>query len=190
MLDWWFWWHAAEGIRYQIWYPEMHYDIEADFGGHYDDDSMTHRERLHGSAHLVTEDVGMGKDKILIDFMSPADFGFDKSKLDESKNTIICARVGSPKMGLSFVDMCHFVRVTDGGGVEIRSRFWMGHNITKESGFAQKTISKLLNYPLIKRKLIPVKAGSSMFHHCTQEYHNLASFLPELYMEESGNSIK
>ena len=37
MINWWFWWHAAEGIRYRIWYPEMHFDTEADFGGYYDD---------------------------------------------------------------------------------------------------------------------------------------------------------
>jgi len=78
MINWWFWWHAAEGIRYRIWYPEMHYDIQSDFGGHYDDETKSYRERLHLSSHLVTEDVGSGKDEILINFMSPADFGFDE----------------------------------------------------------------------------------------------------------------
>jgi len=115
MIDWWFWWHPAEGVRYQIWYPEMHYDTECDFGGHYDDESKTYRERLHLSTHFVTEDIGIGKDKLTIDFMSPSDFGYDANKLNPDKETIICARVGSPKTGMWGVEMCHFVRVTDDG---------------------------------------------------------------------------
>lgn len=182
MIDWWFWWHAAEAIRYKIWYPEMHFDIVSDFGGHYDD-TKSYKERLHLSTHLVTEDVGMGKDKIIINFLSPIEFGFDKDKLNTNKESIICARVGSPKTDVWVVDMCHFVRITD-DGVEMRSRFWMGYKLERMSGFGQGFINVILNKAFLKRKLIPKKAGSSMFHHCSQEYHNLRSFLPELYKEE------
>ena len=71
----------------------MHYDIDSDFGGHYDDDSKSYRERLHLSTHYVTEDIGLGKEKIIIDFMSPTEFGYDKNKLNSEKESIICARV-------------------------------------------------------------------------------------------------
>jgi len=146
MINWWFWWHAAEGIRYRIWYPEMHYDIS-------------------------------------INFQTPSDFGFDTKRLNDDETTIICAKVGSPSKGLWFVDMCHFVRVID-DGVEMRSRFWIGHHITKMNRIGKYLARSILNKPFIKRKLIPLKAGSSMFQHCSQEYHNLASFLPQLYDEE------
>lgn len=183
MINWWFWWHAAEGVRYQIWYPDMHFDIDSDFGGHYDDESKSYIERLHLSSHLVTEDIGMGKEEILINFKSPIEFGFDGNKLDSKKNTIICANVGSPGKGLWFVDMCHFVRVTS-DGVEMRSRFWMGHHIQKMKGNGKSFLTSILNKPFVKRNLIPNKAGWNMFHHCSQEYHNLAAILPELYAEE------
>ena len=183
MINWWFWWHAKEGIRYQIWYPEKHFDIQSDFGGYYDDETMSYAERLHKSSHLVTEDVGMGKEEILIDFKNPVDFGLDSKKLNDQKNTVICARVGSPGKGLWFVDMCHFVRKME-IGVEMRSRFWMGHNIEKMKGLGRRTISKLLNLSFVKGNLIPMKAGSNMFHHCSQEYHNMAEFLPEIYKEK------
>ncbi|MDW3647376.1 MAG: hypothetical protein R8P61_09950 [Bacteroidia bacterium] len=190
MIDWWFWWHAAEGVRYQIWYPDMHFDIDSDFGGHYDDDTKSYRERLHLSSHLVTEDVGVGKDKILIDFMSPAKFGFDMNRLDPKSETIICARVGSPQRGVWGTEMCHYVRKT-AEGVEMRSRFWIGHKVYRMSGFAQNFLNSILNSGFVKRKLLPKELGSSMFHHCSQEYHNLAEILPELYAEENGNkSIK
>ena len=45
MINWWFWWHAKESVRYQIWYPEMHYDISSDFKGYYDDASKTYERK-------------------------------------------------------------------------------------------------------------------------------------------------
>jgi len=184
MIDWWFWWHAAEGVRYRLWYPEMHYDNESDFGGHYNDDSKSYRERLHLSTHTVTEDIGVGKDKIIIDFMSPSEFGYDATKLNEEKQTIICARVGSPKTGMWAVEMCHYVRVTD-DGVEMRSRFWMGYQVKKMNSTGKSMLASILNTSFVKRKLLPKNLGHKMFHHCSQEYHNLAGFLPQLYEEES-----
>jgi len=183
MIDWWFWWHAKEPVRYQIWYPDMHYDNETDFQGYYDDNTKTYSERLHLSTHLVTEDVGLGKDKILIDFMSPTAFGFDKDKLDDNV-TIICARVGAPDKGVWGTQMCHFVRKTADGGVEMRSRFWIGHEVKRIGGFGQGILNKILNQPFVKKKLIPKAVGKSMFHHCSQEYHNLADILPQVYGEE------
>ncbi|MEM6803999.1 MAG: hypothetical protein AAF696_21520 [Bacteroidota bacterium] len=184
MIDWWFWWHAAEGVRYQIWYPAMHFDISADFGGHYEDKSKSYRERLHLSSHLVTEDVGTGKEKILIDFMSPAQFGFDQSRINPRKETIICARVGSPDRGVWATEMCHYVREVE-KGVEMRSRFWLGQKVTRMGGFAQNFLNSILNTAFVKKKLLPKDLGKSMFHHCSQEYHNLADILPSLYQEEA-----
>ena len=182
MINWWFWWHAAAGERYQIWYPDMHFDIDADFQGKYHDDNLTYPERLHLSTHLVTEDVGMGKDEILIDFMSPGDFGFDENHLNPNETTVICARVGAPDKGVWATEMCHFVRKTK-AGVEMRSRFWIGHQIYRMGGFAQGLINRIVNFSPIKRTIIPKSIGINMFHHCTQEYHNLAKILPAVYEE-------
>lgn len=183
MIDWWFWWHAAEPIRYQIWYPAMHFDNKADFGEYYHDNTKTYSERLHLSSHLVTEDVGLGRDKILIDFMHPIAFGFDANQLNLEKETIICAKVGAPDKGVWGTEMCHFVRTTP-EGVEMRSRFWIGNKITRMSGFGKTILNAILNRPFVKRNLIPREVGLSMFHHCSQEYHNLAAILPTLYEEE------
>lgn len=183
MIDWWFWWHAAEPVRYQIWYPEMHFSNKTDFQGSYNDDSKTYRERLHLSTHVVVEDVGLGKDEIVIDFMSPEDFGFDKAKLDPKTYTMICARVGAPDRGVWATEMCHFVRKTE-DGVEMRSRFWIGNKVYRMGGFAQGIINSIMNSTFAKTRLIPKEVGSAMFHHCSQEYHNLADILPQLYQEE------
>jgi len=183
MIDWWFWWHAKEGVRYQIWYPDMHYDIAADFQGHYEDSKKSYQERLHHSVHLVNEDIGLGKGNILIDFMSPAAFGFDENKLNDDV-TIICARAGSTDTGTWATDMCHFVRATE-DGVELRSRFWFGYKVRRINGFGQPFFNTILNQPFVKRKLLPPTFGKALFHHCSQEFHNLAEILPQVYQEES-----
>lgn len=184
MIDWWFWWHAAEDVRYQIWYPEMHFAIEADFNGHYYNESMTYRERLHLSQHWVTEDVGTGREQILIDFMSPKDFGFSQNRIVPSLETIICARVGSLERKVWGTEMCHHVRRT-ADGVEMRSRFWIGTKLKRMNrSVFNGPIQWFLNQALIKKSIIPRALPARMFHHCSQEYHNLAAILPSLYQEE------
>ncbi len=186
MINWWFWWHAKDAVRYQIWYPEMHFNISSDFQGFYDDESKSYSKRLHLSTHLVTEDIGTGKEEIVINFMSPADFGFDPSRLKgDDDETIICAEVGAPDKRVWHTRMCHSVRKVD-EGVEMRSRFWIGRNVKRMDPFAQNLLNAVLNKPFVKRSLIPKNIGRHMFHHCTQEYSNLASILPKVF--ESASS--
>jgi len=185
MIDWWFWWHAKDALRYRIWYPEMHFNIDSDFGGHYNDDTLTYRDRLHLSKHIVTEDIGNGTEKIVIQFMSPSDFGFDTNKLGVQKEaTIICARVGDLKKRVWHTQMCHAVRKLN-IGVEMRSRFWMAQKIDRMDKFGKGPLNKVLNAEFVKRKLLPNNLGKCMFHHCSQEYCNLAEILPELYENEN-----
>ena len=184
MINWWFWWHAAEDIRYQIWYPDMHFAIQSDFQGHYNDDLMTYAERLQMSRHIVTENIGVGREELLIDFMSPKDFGFDVNKINTSTETIICARVGSPDRKVWATEICHYVRTTE-RGVEMRSRFWIGYDIKMMTGLLRRPANWFLNQPLIKKSIIPKQLPVKMFYHCSQEYHHLASILPDLYKEES-----
>ncbi len=175
MINWWFWWHAVEDIRYQIWYPGMHYAIQADFNGHYDDDSLTYTRRLQMSQHRVTENVGTGHEELLIDFMSPKDFGFDTSRIDPATETIVCARVGSTDRKVYGTEMCHYVRSTE-RGVEMRSRFWIGTKLRRmKRSIVNDPIHWFLNEPLIKKSIIPKELPVKMFHHCSQEYHHLAS---------------
>jgi len=165
MIDWWFWWHAKEPIRYRIWYPEMHFDNSSDFAGFYDDESKSYRERLHLSTHIVTEDIGTGRDKIVINFMSPVDFGFDESQLkSETEETIICAKVGDMSKRVWHTKMCHAVRKVE-QGVEMRSRFWMASNVERMDKFGQNFINSILNKPFVKRKLLPKGLGRHMYYH-------------------------
>lgn len=182
MLHWWFWWHCQEPLRYKLWFPKMHYNVQYKYKGDFFDLNKTHYEKLCNSAHFVTEDIGTGPEKLVIKFMSPNDFGFDLSTKKNDYGTAICARVGSASRKVWFTDMCHFVKKNH-EGVEMRSLFWIGNNIQSMSK-TLNFINLFANLPFIKKKAIPSNTGAKMFEHCTQEYYNLASFLPALYTQE------
>lgn len=184
MIDWWFWWHPAESLRYRIWYPEMHFDAKADFHGYYADENLSYAERLHKSEHIVEEDIGTGRETLVIDFCSPADFGFDITRFKEAKiATVICARVGFPKQKVWFTEMCHLVRKTE-EGLEMRSRFWIGQHIRRMDKLT--FLNKILNSSFVKKQLMPKNVGKYMMLHCCQEYANLTRLLPQIYPEEAN----
>ena len=54
-------------------------------------------------------------------------------------------------------------------------------------GFAQGILNTILNTAFVKKNLLPKGLGKAMFHHCSQEYHNLAEILPQVYGEEWVN---
>ncbi|MET1124555.1 MAG: hypothetical protein ABWW66_04735 [Archaeoglobaceae archaeon] len=170
MLCWWFRWHSKDPIRYQIWYPGMHFHVQAD---------------ETGFTHYVVEDIGTGRQRLVIRFMTPADFGFSRlEKLDFSRNAIICARVGTaiPKHIVWHTWMCHYAKEVE-WGVELRSRFWIGWDM-KVSGPLAPILTGVVRR--MRKRVIPKDVGRHMFHHCAQEYHHLAAILPEIY-EEFGD---
>ncbi|TDA30619.1 MAG: hypothetical protein DSO00_00830 [Archaeoglobi archaeon] len=51
------------------------------------------------------------------------------------------------------------------GGIELRSRFWIGEEI-RVRGLLRKFFNLLLSKPSVKRKIIPKNIGKHMFRHC------------------------
>ena len=57
--------------------------------------------------------------------------------------------------------------------------------IIVNDGSTDSTAQILDRYPQLQRLDIPKNIGKAMFHHCSQEYHNLADILPQVYQEEA-----
>jgi hypothetical protein len=72
--------------------------------------------------------------------------------------------------------MCHFVREIE-GGVELRTRFWMGYAYQK--GKVIKTIPDGVKMPEA-----PLRALNL---HNIKEFTNLAALLPRIFPEERDN---
>lgn len=186
MIDWWFWWHALENLRYKIWYPGSHLANHARDPGQLLNHEFSSRQRYWNNTQYPVEDVGIGIEQLCITFLPPADFGFDISRFDEAQvATVICARVGSVTKKVLHTDMCHFVRATD-DGVEMRSRFWIGRKINLTMLSEQSPLHRLINTKFIRKIMIPADTPLQLAYHCAQEYNNLAAILPELYHEFGG----
>lgn len=183
MLDWWFWWHPINALRYKVWYPESHFGVSMDIDmDEYSKRKGPYAERYWNTTNYPVEDIGTGKEIVSIKFIPPVDLGFDEERFDEANvTTAICGIVGSVSKKITQHSyMCHFVRKKD-EGVEMRSRFWLGHTVLK-SGFSKESIiNRIINKKAVKKLLLPKNIGFALAMHCAQEYNNLAEILPELY---------
>ncbi len=125
----------------------------------------------------MREDVGVGYEDIVISFLDPEQMGFDMSRFHEPNVLAVFGGFGvsestvGPPMKAPAI-MCHFCREID-GGVEFRTRFWMGYRINKGR-------SVCVLPPSVR---IPIEAPMGLAFHNVMEYSNLASFLPEIYAE-------
>lgn len=167
MFDFWFAWHGGDPMRYKIWNHDDHYYCKSRNMDKLNDRTLSLKERYRDTIHDVEEDVGMGKDSILINFRDPADIGFDPEKLESFGGTIVCAgNEHAPTI------MCHFLRPTE-DGCELRSRFWMGYSVIGSRPV--KILPDGVLFPLA-----PVQA---LLKHNIKEFTNLAAILPEVYRE-------
>lgn len=175
MFDWWFAWHGLDNLRYTIWDHEDHYRAESLQKEKGRDRMLSYKERYWDTTHLVYEDCGLGPENIIINFKNPGDMGFDVSKIGTSAcSTIVCAH-GMSHGGPGTI-MCHFIRDIE-GGVELRTRFWMGYACIK--GQTVKMIPDGVMIPDV-----PLRALNL---HNIKEFTNLAALLPKIYPEERDN---
>jgi len=180
MVNWWFAWHGLEDLRYMLWFNRGHHgiDVSAEDRRIILDPATPMEAKFQGLTHYVIEDAGNGIEDIQISFLSPEDFGFDMDKFNSGRfalvagNGISQSRAGGPKAPAV---MMHLFREVP-GGVESRTRFWMGYHI-----MGKKPIKLLPDE--IK---IPVQAPMGLAFHNVEEYSNLAAILPDLYREMEG----
>ena len=137
MIDWWFAWHPIEPLRYRIWFPPYHLGVGVDDWARARllDPDVPAREKCSHVIHHVSEDTGMGTEHIEIHFLTPEEMGFDMSRWHAPNVGTFVGGFGfspfehqPPGMPAAPAIMCHFVREMD-GGVEWRTRFWMGYTI-------------------------------------------------------------
>ncbi|WP_411680390.1 DAPG hydrolase family protein [Clostridium thailandense] len=180
MINWWFAWHGLEDLRYMLWFRKGHYGISVS-----DEDrakilnpATSMVEKFQGRIHYVIEDAGNGPEDIQISFLTPEALGIDRDKLNTGKfavvggNGVSEARSGGPKAPAI---MLHLFREVP-GGVESRSRFWMGYHMI--DGKPCKLLPEGIQ--------IPIQAPMGLAFHNVEEYSNLAAILPDLYRETEG----
>lgn len=180
MFDWYFAWHGLEDLRYKIWDREDHYYARSQNRRKALDPDLTYKEKLWDTTHEILEDTGMGPSPIVINFKYPGDVGFKAELIGtDACSTIVCGKgygKGQPPFAIPPTFMTHFVRETC-GGIELRSRFWMGWNF--ENGRDVRVLPVGMRYP--------DAAAMTLALHNVKEFTNLAAILPSLYAEEKDN---
>jgi hypothetical protein len=180
VINWWFAWHGLEDLRYMLWFKKGHYGISVSDEDRVKilDPATPMLEKFQGRNHYVIEDTGNGPEDIQISFLTPEELGFDMDKFNAGKFTVVGgngvsqARSGGPKAPAV---MLHLFREVP-GGVESRTRFWMGYHMI------DKKPVKLLPEGI----QIPIQGPMGLVFHNVEEYSNLAAILPDLYKEMEG----
>jgi phloretin hydrolase len=168
MVNWWYLWHSLEDARYMIWDPEDHFYARNLDRAMALDQSLPIYERVCRSKHEVLEDIGGGASPITIEFKKPSEVGLNESKIGIDKGvTMLAGNLVGIATGV------HIFREVD-GGVELRSRFWIGHNIV--DGKPVRTIPH-----------VPIEIAMGLYNHAIKEYTNLGVLLPKVYAEEKNN---
>ncbi len=180
MIAWWFAWHGLEDLRYMIWDPDDHYGV------HVKPEDLEHRlnynlsltERNWGTTDIVTEDVGGGAIELSISFLSPYDYGYDMD-LFRAENVLVAVNANVSAAifgGKPIVTFSHVAREIP-GGIELRSRFWIGWSIVDRK-------------PVRASQEVPTNVfeglARGLAYHCPKEYYNLAAILPSVFAENSG----
>lgn len=165
MVDWWFWWHPQNKLRYQLWYPGEHFS-----NGYAKKDrayfSAPQLPAFQPNTQYPVERIGGIKMPLVIDFVSPETFGFDRSLMKQAHvATIVCGHVGAYRGLIQHTEMAHTFFQKE-NGLFLVSRFWLG---------------KRLKNPLIRKFMLTDETARGMATHCCIEYRNFARIVPELY---------
>ncbi|MEY4849739.1 MAG: hypothetical protein RLZZ331_743 [Pseudomonadota bacterium] len=176
MVDWWFGWHGDAAAKYKLWHPQAHVNVGWRETPH---PRVSGRALYVGQTSIVDEYIGSDLVRGAIRFVPPTTLGFtDKSLEDDSRATIVCARIGLGDAPIDIGYLAHHVRAVPGGS-EMRSRFWMGgrHVAGRNliGGMAASVARRVLS--------VTESDARALMVHCAQEMPHLAKFLPELVGE-------
>lgn len=167
MIEWWFWWHAQDSLRYRVWYPGEHVSIK------YHKKNKAYFEQLTfppfaANTHYPVERIGGMKMPLRIDFVTSEDFGFSRSVMNDNHiPLIVCGHVSAFNGLINHTEMAHIFKETE-DGLYMISRFWLG---------------KTMKSKLLRKLIITEKMARGMAVHCCFEYRNLCEILPVLYDE-------
>lgn len=174
MMDWWFPWHSVgSDLRYKIWDPEDHYFARADKVDYVCDPEVPMREKTWGVSHYIMEDVGPGPEYLKLNFMRPADFGYDESLIGTEKcQSMVCA-IGESSCAAAMTHKWYPYKE----GIMFCSRFWIGYG--RVNGTIVKTLPDGVKIP----EFVP----EGLYAHNIKEFTNLASILKDVYHENRDN---
>lgn len=177
MWDWWFGWHSLSSARYRLWHPNAHQRSQlAEDRRHL----PIGRPRYVGNISAVDEYIGPQLTRLAIAFVPPSRFGMDEAKVD-LLGTAICATVSLRAERITHGKLVHLIEDTKDGCV-MHSRFHLGE-FTSTLPVLGPLLTRLIDRPAVRRKLVNDAVGLALLAHCYEEMHHLAQILPDLFQQ-------
>lgn len=127
---------------------------------------------------------------IRIDSKDSSNFGLPWEELQKAGyESAVCAVLWDAKLPMKVGEFVHLWRRKEGGeGLELRSRYWLGHQDHLDLGLVKIPLDRAVGITGIKKRLTGEKVAFEQFLHDQIEFPNLASILPGLYHEFGGKA--
>jgi hypothetical protein len=172
MFQWWFAWHGHEEVRYRIWDPESHKTSRSSLRHIKQrlNPALNWEERFVNTTNFTVHLDGEGRpDTGYMSFLPSDVYGFDMSRYDRKKVSMVCAVNG--KADNPFPSFSSLRVLCDcPGGILLRIFFWHG-KVVFNGRFIQ------VPHSLTLETLYPLAV------HVGKEYNRLRELLPQLYEE-------
>lgn len=179
MLYWWFAWHPLEPLRYSIWDPEEHYDVQINEEGRRrsTDPEVPLEEKTWGADHVVVESLAPYDKPVSLDinFRNPAEMGVDPERIGGPGCEFIVT-ANALNSGVVPAFMLESAKKID-GVMHLQVFFWVGYHAI--DGKPVKIIPEDF--------VIPEPLSKLLFRHSIKEFENLAKILPQVFEEERNN---
>jgi hypothetical protein len=184
MLDWWMIWHQLEPLRYALWNPEDHYNVElsAQDRQQFLNSDKPYVQRIWNTASLVTESFNGEKPTTApLHFVEPDTVGLKDDLLGTdgcmsmiiANNTLDMGPIKIP------VFMTESVRLDAEGNKVWNVNAWVGHGYKN---------GKPVSMKLPMRNKIASKVGM-LIVHSNKEIRHLNTILPSLYQNYSPEPL-
>ncbi len=188
MLEWWMIWHQLDSLRYALWNPEDHFDVQlSDKDRHrFLDENIPIRERIWDTVSHISESWnGEKPTKGELHFVSPNYIGLRNDLIGTPKCKAIvcvnnCIKIGPIKYPVLMIE---YVRENDNKENEWIVTAWMGHGVKDGKDTTVK-----LPKPILKN--IASSMPAMFIAHNHKEVTHLNKILPELYAQQKDNWLE
>lgn len=188
MLEWWMLWHQLDPLRYALWNPEDHYNVQvtSEDRARMLNERIPIRERLWGTSSMVTESMNGEKPMPgTLHFTEPGKVGLQNELVGTDSCQAIVVANNILKIGpFQYpIFMCEWLRKNDRGKNDWVVAAWMGHGVKDGRDIS-------VRLPLFLRKKLAAGMPSMFLVHNYKEVAHLNRILPALYAENKDNWLE
>lgn len=184
MLDWWMIWHQLEPLRYALWNPEDHYNVELsdEDRQHFIKSDLPYVQRIWNTASVVTESFnGEKPTRSALHFVEPSLVGLDDALIGTDGSLSMIVANNTIKLGPITIPifMVEDVRKGSNGKNVWNVNAWIGHGYKN---------GQPVSVRLPMRNKIAEQVGM-LIVHSNKEITHLNTILPGLYKEFSDQPL-